>query len=91
LGVRAITSLAAGLRQAAAAAGGPHVKGVHVDGRDVDGLDLEGLLGVVTPFRRPWLQRILHAAASGLWRRLREAPARAAAWGAGPAGAWCAW
>lgn len=55
------------------------------------GLEFDALLGVVPAADRPWLQRTVHAAATGVSGWLRRIPGRAAGWGAGPGRAWCTW
>lgn len=57
----------------------------------VAGLELDALLGVVPAAERPWLQRTVRAAVSGVRGWLRELPGRAGGWGAGADRAWCAW
>ena len=55
------------------------------------GLELGELLDVVPAGERPWLQRTVRAAVSGVRGWLRGLPDRAAGWGAGADRSRCAW
>lgn len=54
-------------------------------------MGLGALLGLLAPSDRPWLQQTVASLAPGVWVWLRQAPGRAAGWGAGPGRVWCAW
>lgn len=57
----------------------------------VAGLEFDALLSVVTTAGRPLVQRTARAGVDELLGWLRQIPARAGGWGAGPARDRCAW